>query len=225
MHGSIGRIDGATHMTADVRPELARIAALLADCQLRGDLFQRLDVIHLSTPPLRQRKQDVPALVGYFVDRARHTGDGGPHAVNDEAMAVLVGYSWPGDVRELQDVIERMVAGARSQVIGIEDIPCDIRDRHTVAELYHAMAVDHESFWTAVYPLLMARQITCSQVREIVSQGLVAAGGRYTHVARLFNVRVPHDYKRFLNFLDHFNCKPPYRDFREGHPEGPTHAI
>jgi hypothetical protein len=220
MRGSIATLDAPTNMTPDLWAALARIAALIADGQLREDLFRRLDVIHLSTPPLRERKQDVPALVDHFLDRVCQQGDRGLRTITDEAMAALVGYSWPGDVRELQDVVERMVGGARSQVIGIEDVPLDIRGRRTGDDLYDAMVVNHESFWTTVYPLLINRQITGPQVREIVRRGLVAVGGKYTEVARLFNVPMPDDYKKFLNFLDHFNCKPSFKAFRRGHLTG-----
>ena len=223
MRGSVVTLDDPTNTTADCRPELERLAALIADGQLGEDLFRRLDVIHLSTPPLRERKQDVSALVGHFLDRARQSGDRGLRTLTDAAMAALVGYSWPGDVRELQDVVERMVLGA-GPIIDIEDIPHDIRDRHTVDDLYEGMVVHHESFWATVYPLLMNREITRSQVRDIISQGLVAVGGRYTEVARLFNVPMPDDYKRFMNFLDHFDCKPSFKDFREGHCARPTPA-
>ena len=217
MRESIATCTSPTNVTADLRPELARIAALIADGQVREDLFHQLDLIHLSTPPLRERKQDVPALMRYFLDRAREPGDIGLRTVTDEAMAALVGYSWPGDGRELQDVVEQMVVGARSEVIGIEDVPLHIRDRHTTDDLYEAMVANHESFWTAVYPLFINRQITRWQVRTIVSQGLVATGGRYIEVVRLFNLQM-HDYKKFLGFLEHFNCKPSFKEFRDGAP-------
>jgi DNA-binding NtrC family response regulator len=198
---------------ADLRPELVRIATRIASGDVHEDVFRWLDLIHLHTPPLRDRKQDVPTLVRHSLTRARRAGI---YTVTDAAMAALVAYSWPGDVRELQEVVGRMVAGARSPVIDIEDVPRDIRDRHTADALYEAMVVHHESFWTAVYPRLINRQITCAQVRSLVSRGLVTVGGRYTEVARLFNVSVPTDYKRFLNFLGHFDCKPSFKDFRRG---------
>jgi DNA-binding NtrC family response regulator len=225
MGHSIATFDDPASMTADLQPELARIAALIADGHHREDLFCRLDVLHLSTPPLRERRHDVPALVIHFLGRAARPWQREPRPVTDEAMAALVGYAWPGDVRELQDVIEQMMLAARADAIGIDDVPPHIRDRHEPSDLYEAMVVHHESFWTAVYPLFMNRQITGAQVRAIVSLGLAATGGRYTEVARLFNVEMPHDYKRFLGFLDHFHCKPSFKNFREWKGRSGTQSV
>jgi DNA-binding NtrC family response regulator len=201
-------------MTPELQPELVRLAALMADGQPRNELFHRLDIIHVSTPPLRERKRDVPALVRHFLGRARRSRPRRLRTITNAAMNALVGYSWPGDVRELHDVVDQMAAAAGSGVIEIDDVPLHIRECHTAEGLYDAMVATHTSFWTAVYPLFMNRQITRSQLRAIVSLGLAATGGQYKAVARLFNLPMPHDYKRFLNFLDHFECKPSFKDFR-----------
>jgi hypothetical protein len=214
MRSSIATLDALTNLVTDLQPELVRLAAQIANGDQHEDLFRCLDVIHLRTPPLRERRQDVPVLVAHLIDQAHQRGHRERRVVTDEAMAALASYSWPGDVRELQEVVERMIVGAHSPVIGMEDIPQDIRDRFTADDLYEAIVVRHESFWTTVYPRLINRQVTRSQVREIVSRGLVAAGGRYTEVARLFNVPMPDEYKKFLSFLDHFGCKPSFKDFR-----------
>ena len=72
---------------------------------------------------------------------------------------------------------------------------------------------DRESFWTAVYPLYMNRDITRSNVRDLVRKGLEEARGNYKIVLRLFNME-SRDYKRFLNFLRKHDCQLPFKEYR-----------
>ena len=86
--------------------------------------------------------------------------------------------------------------------------------RRTVADdLFKRMVVNHESFWTAVYPLYMQREITRGNLRELISKGLEESRGNYKIVTKLFNME-PGDYKRFLNFLRKHDCQLPFRDYR-----------
>ena len=110
-------------------------------------------------------------------------------------------YAWPGNVRELQNVIERLVVTGRNEIVGLDELPPEIRGpravatrprkerRRTVAdELFKRMVEERESFWTAVYPLYMNREITKVNVRDLVGKGLEEARGNYKIVARLFNM-------------------------------------
>jgi transcriptional regulator with PAS, ATPase and Fis domain len=192
----------------------------------REDLYYRLNVIRLTVPPLRERKQDIPLLIDHFLSRfASHNGRAHTYSIAPDAMTALTNYKWPGNVRQLQNTMERMVVVDRSEVITLEDLPAEIRTpqrpgkplierRRTVADdLYARMTKEQESFWTAVYPLYMRREITRDAVREIVRRGLEDARGSYRVVARMFNM-APDDYKRFLNFLRKHHCQLPYKQFR-----------
>src|ERR1700730_15393627 len=100
---------------------------LISQGQFREDLFYRLNVIHLVVPPLRERREDIAPLIEHFL-RRYITGNGnGNGGITAEAMTALVAYPWPGNVRELQNIIERIVVRAHSEVIGIQDIPADVR--------------------------------------------------------------------------------------------------
>jgi transcriptional regulator with GAF, ATPase, and Fis domain len=149
------------------------------------------------------------------------------HRVSPEAMAALVEYPWPGNVRELENAIERIVIRARGDVVTLDDLPLEIRAqrgvslrpkrerRRTVADdLYKKLREDQESFWTAVYPLYMSREITKENVRELVRKGLEEARGNYRIVARLFNMDSG-DYKKFLNFLRKHDCQLPFKEYRQ----------
>ena len=110
----------------------------------------------------------------------------------------------------------------------LDDLPPEIRvaaqasalrpkreRRRTVADdLYKRLVEERESFWTAVYPLYMQREITRGNVRDLVRKGLEEARGNYKIVARLFNME-PRDYKRFLNFLRKHDCQLPFKEYRQ----------
>ena len=104
------RVGGTEVLRADVRVISATnrdLQAAIADGAFRSDLYYRLNVFPIKLPPLRERKEDVPLLVNYFVDRyAKRAGKKIKH-IQKKALDVLQEYSWPGNVRELQNVIER----------------------------------------------------------------------------------------------------------------------
>ena len=117
-----------------------------------------------------------------------------------------------------------MVTG-RNERVKVEDLPAGNprrprlsrtrkERRRTVADdLYKRVVEGRESFWTAVYPLYMNREITKSNVRDLVGKGLEEARGNYKIVARLFNMEAG-DYKKFLNFLRKHDCQVPFREYR-----------
>jgi len=199
---------------------------LIDQGQFREDLFYRLNVIHIVVPPLRERKEDIEELIKYFLDYfARHNGSE-QRTISPEACAMLAEYSWPGNVRELQNVIERLIVRGRNDVVTVDDLPLEVRAqrgvtarpkrerRRTVADdLYKRLTQDRESFWSAVYPLYMQREITRGNVRDLVRKGLEESRGNYKIVARIFNME-PTDYKRFLNFLRKHDCQLPFKDYR-----------
>jgi two-component system NtrC family response regulator len=210
--------------------------------QFREDLFYRINVLHIVVPPLRERREDIPLLIEHFlrraIDRASYgdssgptPGDGNPHRVvrdiSPEAVAALCDYAWPGNVRELENVIERLVVTRRKDVIQLDDLSPEIRTpgqigarprrerRRTVADdLFMKLIDERASFWSAVYPLYMDREITRDNVRDLVHKGLQEARGNYKIVLRLFNME-ERDYKRFLNFLRKHDCRLSYREYRQ----------
>jgi len=100
----------------------ADLPKLIDDGRFRKDLFYRLNVIPITIPPLRERKEDVPLLVNHFIEKVT----GGAKTVSSEAMEVLLSYDWPGNVRELENIIERAVILAGSKEITAEDLNISI---------------------------------------------------------------------------------------------------
>jgi DNA-binding NtrC family response regulator len=108
------RIIAATHRD---------LAGEVRSGRFRADLYFRLNVLSLVLPPLRARRSDVPALAMHFL--RRHAQENGSPAtgIDDEALAVLAGYDWPGNIRELDNVIARAVVVARGERIRPTDLP------------------------------------------------------------------------------------------------------
>jgi len=200
---------------------------MITEGTFREDLFYRLNVIHLTVPPLRERREDIPSLIEYFLGQFTRNNGTPVHAISQDAIKLLSEYSWPGNVRELENVIERLVVTGRNDTVVPDDLPMEIRmqqgiglrpkreRRRTVADdLYKKLTEERESFWTAVYPLYMQREITRGNMRDLVRKGLEDARGNYKIVARLFNME-QRDYKRFLNFLRKHDCQLPFKEYRQ----------
>jgi transcriptional regulator with PAS, ATPase and Fis domain len=200
---------------------------LIAQGQFREDLYYRLNVIHFWVPPLRERREDIPNLIQYFL--SRFTGNNGStvKGLEPDAFQSLCDYAWPGNVRELENVIERLIVTGRHEQVRVDDLPPEIRTQRglglkpkrerrktVVDDLYKKLRDDRESFWTAVYPLYMAREITRQNVRDVIRKGLEEAKGNYKIVCKLFNIESA-DYKKFLNFLRKHDCQLPFKEFRQ----------
>jgi len=134
--------------------------------QFRSDLFYRLNVLRLQLPPLRERRADIPVLAGHFL-RTEHRLEG--RAFSSEAMEMLQGYSWPGNIRELLNVVQRAIAYSRSTRIEASAIP-----------LPRAPADDPEGT-----TFREARRLTIEEFeRTFVTQLLEKHGGNITRAAR-----------------------------------------
>jgi formate hydrogenlyase transcriptional activator len=117
------RVGGSHPMRADVRVIAATnrdLEASIAAGSFRGDLFYRINVFPIEIPPLRQRKDDIPVLVEYFIDRyARKTGKK-IKTIDKNTLELLRSYTWPGNIRELQNIIERSVIVCETEIFSVD---------------------------------------------------------------------------------------------------------
>jgi transcriptional regulator with PAS, ATPase and Fis domain len=228
--GEIQKV-GADHVIARVDVRIVastnrNLREMTTTGAFREDLYYRLNVIHLTVPPLRDRRPDIGPLAEHFLAGFAQKDHCVARKLSPEAIELLTAHAWPGNVRELQNVIERLAVTGRREVIGPDELPADIRRpaaesarprrerRRTIADdLYKKLVEDRESFWTAVYPLYLQREITRGNVRDLVRKGLEEARGNYKIVARLFNME-QREYKRFLNFLRKHDCQLPFKEYR-----------
>jgi transcriptional regulator with GAF, ATPase, and Fis domain len=234
--GEIQRIGAdRAHTRVNVRLITATNRDLQAQIEagaFREDLYFRLHVVRLCIPPLRERRGDVPLLVNHFLEFYSRTHKVPTPNVLPEAMETLVAYHWPGNIRELKNVVERMVLKHGGQQVRARDLPAEMlrkigptavpdgRDSATqpakpshADELTSRMLQQGESFWAAVYPMFMSRDMTRTDLRKIVHAGLEQTHGNYRLLVRLFNMPED-DYKRFLSFLRKHDCHLPFQRFR-----------
>ena len=199
----------------------------------REDLYFRLNVIRFAIPPLRERVEDVPLLVGHYVQTFSVTHKVPLTEITSEAMSALMGYRWPGNIRELKNVVERIVLKASGRAIKASDLPPEVVSARPMTsvgpsgepvdpateqtiraeELAALMIKQGESFWSAVYPIFMSRDLTRTELRKIVQIGLETTNGNYRLLVQLFNM-TQDDYKRFLSFLRKHDCHLPFQRFR-----------
>ncbi len=122
--GEFTTVGGARTIRADVRIVAAtnkELSALVASNQFREDLFYRLNVVPVTLPALRERRQDIALLAAHFLDRA--AADGLPRKrLDDQAVALLEAHGWPGNVRELENVMRRLAALGRDEVVGVGEL-------------------------------------------------------------------------------------------------------
>lgn len=128
-------LGGVQEIQVDVRIIAATnvdLRQLVREGKFREDLFYRLNVITIDLPPLRQRKEDIPLLVDFFLRKYTEENQQSSRRVTPEILRPLLNYAWPGNVRELENVIERAVVLSSREEIGPELLPDHIAGRGTI---------------------------------------------------------------------------------------------
>ncbi len=179
------RVGGNITIKANVRIIAATNRDLqqeVAENRFREDLYYRLNVINIHMPPLRDRKDDIPLLVEYFLSRQPKRPDGSPPRLTEETMQWLLNYHWPGNVRQLENAIERAVVLSQGQLIEPEQllIPGDGQDNQT------------DPLRVALMPLLNQGQSLESILRyvraQLITLALEQKGGNRAAAARLLAI-------------------------------------
>ena len=227
-------------VAATNRVLLDRIAA----GAFREDLYYRLNVIHLVIPPLRERREDIPPLLEYFLEEFGEKYGVPVPELTPEVVAHLTAHDWPGNVRELKNVVERLIVRGRGGVVRLADLPGTMPG--AARPPAPAAAVVGPGVGTGPSPLLPSggappRPSTPQLFERMISQresfwsavylpfmardltredvrALIAAGLQHTrgNYKMLLGLfnMEPADYKRFLNFLRKHQCHMPFQHFR-----------
>jgi PAS domain S-box-containing protein len=159
-----GRVGGTGSIRTNVRVIAATnrdLEAAIAAGTFRSDLFYRLNVFPIEVPPLREREEDIPVLVDYFIDRYARKAGKSIRGVNKKSLELLQSYPWPGNIRELQNVIERSV------------IVCDT-ENFSVDESW----LSRQPRATGPKSQLELSQKLASQEKEMIEAALRESGGR-----------------------------------------------
>jgi len=130
------RIGSTEIIKVDVRIIAAtnrNLEQAVASGDFRTDLFYRLNVVPVQVPPLRERKEDIPLLVDFFIRKFNSELARKVEGISSEALSLLISHSWPGNIRELENIIERIMVMRQSGVILPQDIPSEIVQSDTAA--------------------------------------------------------------------------------------------
>jgi nitrogen regulation protein NR(I) len=191
---SIQRVGGKEAIPADVRVLAAThrdLEAAIAAKEFRDDLFYRLNVVALTIPPLRERREDIPDLVRYFLVRHAADFEVPSPTISDEAIEFLNAQTWRGNVRELQNAIAHAVAVARSSAIGITEVRQSVSiSRATGKEVSGLSGFIAELLAAASRGEIdnaHARAVEATE-RELFLQAIALAHGNQAKVARWLGI-------------------------------------
>lgn len=185
--GTFKRVGGTEDVTVDVRVISATNRNLETEVKagrFREDLYYRMNVIQIHSPPLRERKEDIQMLAGHFMDKFATVLATGPKRISNEAMEVLKRYHYPGNVRELENIIERTVALEPGALILPESLP-----RHLLeAREPEAGQLDANRIEIDAEKGIDLEGLVAEFERTLLVKALQQAGGIKKRAARLLNI-------------------------------------
>ena len=192
----IRRVGGKDWIPVDVRVVAAtnyNLTEAVKSGQFRQDLYYRLNVVAIQLPPLRQRKEDIPLLAQHFLKHYSEEDGKTISTISDKAMDLLSSHPWPGNIRELENAIERAVALSYQPVLTPEDLPRDVREQ--AALTFRSEASQDGQFMLADTPSL--EEIKKRYVLHVLqrTQGNVSATARILNVDRRSLYRMLARYK------------------------------
>ncbi|MEZ4370921.1 MAG: sigma-54 dependent transcriptional regulator [Polyangiaceae bacterium] len=186
--GEFERVGGVKTLRVDVRLIAATNADLkrqIADGTFRDDLFYRLNVVPINLPPLRDRRDDILLLCQHFIEKSNLRLKKQVRGVDASAEQLLLDYPWPGNIRELENVIERAVLFCDGERISLGDLP---------VEMQHAGPRDESPSSVDIEPgssdglKEQVKAATAQIERALISKALEQTGGNVTHTARLLKI-------------------------------------
>ena len=129
-NGEVVRMGSNDPIRVDVRLISAtnrNLDEMVAERQFREDLFFRIKGVTIHIPPLRERREDIPLLIHFFMEQAAEKYAKKIDGLRPETQQALMGYSWPGNVRQLRNVVENMVVLSPEGMLGLDSLPPEIR--------------------------------------------------------------------------------------------------
>jgi two-component system, NtrC family, response regulator AtoC len=179
--GEIRRVGESKPIKIDVRIVAATVKDLVKEVnegRFRDDLFYRLNVLPIHIPPLRERKEDIPLLVSHFIHKYNQSLNKNVVGIEPKALDTLMGYKWYGNVRELENTIERAIVLTDRVNIEPENLPLEIQNFHERGEV-PPMADDEE------YSIKKASR---NLEFELIKKALKRTKGNHTQAARLLEI-------------------------------------
>jgi DNA-binding NtrC family response regulator len=223
----IRRVGGRESVKVDVRIIAATNKNLEEEVDkgtFREDLFYRLNVVTINLPPLRERSTDIQQLAQFFVERACAEGGRAPLPITKEAMRLLLQYHWPGNVRQLEAVLQRAILLSDGQKIDYADLPVEVRFSSLPGHEPTPAAAAAASGGPVRF-LLPAQGINLEDVeRDFIAQAVEMSGGVIAKAAKLLGL----SYRTLQYRLDKFQIRresgeasaPPEDEGGESPPTG-----
>ena len=182
------RVGGIRTIRVDVRLIAAtnqQLEKAIAEGRFREDLYYRLNVVPIRLPPLRERREDIRPLVVHILERSNDKFRRAVKGLTDEAMASVMAYDWPGNIRELENVIERMLLLSGREWLELQDVPPEVRGR---LRQVTAPAMD-PALAMAVGPLKdMVKETTERLEKEFIVKALKETRGNVTRAAQILQI-------------------------------------
>jgi transcriptional regulator with PAS, ATPase and Fis domain len=179
---TLRRVGGKKDIKVDVRVVAStnkELAQLVERGEFRKDLYYRIKVMVIELPPLSERKEDIPILIDYFIAKLTREMGKEIKGVSPAALDVLSSYSWPGNIRELKNVMERALILAKSGLIAPEDLPLELRKNSK--GLHIAAAAEQ---WSGRDGLLPLADVERSYILKVLQE----KGGNKSKTARILGV-------------------------------------
>jgi two-component system, NtrC family, response regulator AtoC len=205
------RVGGIKTTKVDVRLVAATNRDLQAEIEagrFRKDLYYRLAVVPVVLPPLRDRHSDIPLLVSHFTDKYNRKLNKRMEGIADEALALLQAYSWPGNIRELENLIERVLLFADGPLITVKDLPEAVR-QVSVPPPPVAAAAEPTAGEGGLKDIV--RQKAAELERDLITKALEETGGNVTRAARLLQI----SRKSLQTKMKEFGLRDPAPDGRD----------
>jgi transcriptional regulator with PAS, ATPase and Fis domain len=184
------RVGGIKTTHVDVRLIAATNRDLTVEIEtgrFRKDLYYRLAVVPISLPPLRERPSDIPTLVRHFIDKYNRRLNKRIEGMTDEALSLVQGYAWPGNIRELENLIERTLLFADGPRIDVADLPPLLRAPGMMTPLPGpAPLLPQAAGETGLKDIV--RQRAAELERDLIARALEETGGNVTRAAKLLQI-------------------------------------
>ena len=222
----VRRIGETTPRSIDIQVVAATNKDLMEEIRkgrFRKDLYYRLRAMQIWVPPLRARSDDIPLLIEWFLDMLSKAEKGRSKAFTNEAKETLRNYYYPGNIRELKNIVDESYYSSKGKLINADELPPEVRRVRAVevpeesaaaaARLYHEITENRGDFEQLIRKPFQNHEFGSSVVRGVIEKALRDSGGNYRDAfARL---RIPDQrYSLTMKFLKRTSSFLDYRPFR-----------
>ncbi len=182
---TIERVGSSESLKVDVRIIAAthqNLEELIRQGRFREDLFYRLNVFPIAAPPLRDRREDIAELAVYFIQQSAQRCKKSVTHIDDDALALLKAHAWPGNIRQMENVIERAVVIAETETLTLQDMPAELFDSSPNSLLAPMPNLEKD------VPVSNFRTERDRFEREQLVRALAGAGGNKAEAARILGI-------------------------------------